>query len=166
MTNPFAQATAWQPPLQTQLPAGNFVVVIDEANDGTSSGGHPQIELIMSSPEGGTRDWLVLAPNEFSINKAVGLFEAAGIGKPTEDDIVEGTRLKPAFIARLVGKPVGVIIRDEDDFKNPGQTRPRVQGYRDPADIKSSGALPTSDVTNAADLAAFSSSTADADLPF
>jgi hypothetical protein len=173
MTNPFANAQAWLPPLTTQLPAGNFVVMIDEARDSTSKSNNPQIELIMSSPQGGCRDWVTLAPNQFSMDKAVGLFYAAGVlgdGEvPSEDDLVDPTvdlRLKPAFIAKLIGRQVGVVIRDKPDLKDPTQTRPQVQGYRPASDISSSGALPTSDVTNAADLAAFSSSTADSDLPF
>lgn len=146
MSNPFQSTEAWEVQLEQILPAGNYVAKIDEASDGTSSGGYPQIELKMTNALGAIRDWMVIT--ETSIGKVVALAQAAGVALPIDDDIVDqnSLRLKQVWIDRLVGKTVGIVVRDEPDYKDPTKIRQRVQGYVDPSRIASA----PSDIPNGA----------------
>lgn len=162
-TNPFAEAEAWSVSLDALLPKGNHRVKIDSCeDDGTSSGGHPQIKVIMSNAQGKTTDWMVLDPTA-GPRKLVGLAEAAGVARPTEDDLTgEGLRLKPSYLDRFVGKEVGVVLREEPDLKDPTKMRVRVQGYAEASRINA----PASDVPSTGFEPGFSARTPDEDLPF
>jgi hypothetical protein len=173
MTNPFQTAEAWDVSTETILGPGNHIVQITDCEIGTSSGAsgggrHPQIELKLSNPKGTIRDWLVVT--ESSIGKVVALANAAGVPLPDDDDIDpdESLRLKQVYLDRYVGQKVGIVVREEPDYKDPTRMRSRVQGYVDVDRIKESD-FSTSDVTSAGATAAFAAprpTTSEKELPF
>ena len=58
--------------------------------------------------------------------------DALGLERPGDEDVTkEGTgyRLSTMYLGQLIGKPVGVVVRDEPDRLDPSKTRTRVQGY-------------------------------------
>jgi len=142
MSNPFRTTDAWEVQTERLLGEGNHVVNITVAEDGTSSGRHPQIELQLANGDGEIRDWLVITPA--SVGKVVALAQAAGIDLPTDDDIADSDtlRLKQEYIDRLHGKVVGAVVRNEPSFKDPSRMIPRVQGYVAPEKIKPSDVTP------------------------
>lgn len=140
MSNPFQSADPWEVSTERILPDGNHVVEIKEAVVGTSSGGHPQVELLLCNKDGQIRDWLVVT--DASVGKVVALAQAAGVELPTDEDIVEGLRLKQSYVDQFFTKMVGIVVRDEPSYKDPTVLRPRVQGYVDPARIKPSDVTP------------------------
>jgi hypothetical protein len=130
MSNPFQSTEPWEVSLDRMLPPGNHVVDIAEAQDGTSSNDNPQIELRLANAEGAIRDWLVIT--EGTVSKIVALAQAAGVPLPEDDDLAEpgiSLRLKQSWIDKLFNKKVGIVIREEPDYKDPTKTRSRVQGY-------------------------------------
>jgi len=164
-SNPFASAEAWEVSTERILGDGNHVVKITGAEDGSSSGGHPQIELQLANDQGEIRDWMVIT--KASVGKVVSLATAAGVEIPSEDDIADTStlRLKQAWIDKLVGKTVGIVVRDEPSFKDPKRMISRVQGYVTPDRIKG---YKDSDVTGAGDADPFASvkSKVDPEMPF
>ena len=162
--NPFRSADAWEPSLDTLLPAGNHVVTIEEIAKGVSTNHYQQLELRLSNADGAIRDWLTITPQ--SAGKVVALANAAMIDLPEDTDIVDTATLELSeeYVKRFDGRTVGVVIREEPDYKDPSQTRLRVQGYVDPARIKEH-----SDVTSPGSAGAFkqnSSRKADEKIPF
>jgi hypothetical protein len=162
--SPFEQADAWEVQTERILPDGNHIVTIEEANNGRSRNQHPQIELKLANPEGSIRDWLVIT--ESTVGKVVQLAQAAGVDVPGEDDIQQGLQLKDEWVFRLSGKTVGVVVREEPDNRpdHYGESRPRVQGYVEPARIK------PSDVTHPAAARQFANASGpqpgNRDIPF
>lgn len=173
--NPFATEQAWDV-------GGGFlgkgdhiceVLEIDGSPTQTSSGGHPQIEVKVGNGDGEIKDWIVVKEN--TIGKVVQLTDACGVERPTDAQVrPEGTgyRLDPAYLATLVGKKVGVIVREEPNKLDPtAPPRDRVKGFvpvhkiKAPADIPvdTSGYAPTE-----AFGATFPSAVANAedDIPF
>jgi len=151
MTQPgsvFETAEAWDVSTGTILPKGNHVVVIDDAQDNTSSGGYPELDLWMSNSDGTCRDWLVITEN--SIGKIAALADAVGVERPKEGEFdPETLRLSADWIRKLVGKKAGIVVREEDDARNPGQKRTRVAGYVDPA-MFGSDVTPAAEATGGA----------------
>lgn len=133
--NPFHTTDPWEVQTETIFGPGNYVVTIQDAQGGTSSGGHPQIELKLVNDQGAIRDWLVIT--DAAIGKVVALCNATGLPLPEDDDLEPGEhlRLKQVYIDRLVGLKTGVVVRDEPDYKDPTRMRSRVQGYVDPSRI-------------------------------
>jgi hypothetical protein len=129
-TNPFATEEAWDVS-NGFLGSGDHVVEIREIDgSGNSSGGHPEIHLRVGNNDGEIQDWIQVTQN--SIGKVVQLTDAAKIERPGDDDVrAEGTgyRLSEAYLNKLLGKTLGVIVRPEQDRMNPGQTRDRIKGY-------------------------------------
>src|SRR5215831_15241911 len=119
--NPFATADAWEVSTQQEwnpekpwLPIGNHVCTIVEANDDTAkSSGNPKLVLLMDNVQGKTIGYESYHSN--FLGKIVALFDAAGIPRPQEGefDPEDNCRLSPGCRARLVGKSVGVVIRNE-----------------------------------------------------
>src|SRR5262245_25257266 len=136
MSNPFQQAEPWETSLDALLGAGNHVVRIEEAVPGESRNGYFQIELRLVNDDGAIRDWMVVTEN--SAGKVVALANAAQIDLPSDADVVDTAKLSLSeeYLYRFVGRTVGIVVRDEQDFKDPTQMRPRVQGYVDPERIK------------------------------
>ena len=135
--NPFATEEAWEVSTGTMLPEGDhFVKVIEIDGTGTSSGGHPQIELRVGNAEGSIRDWIVVIPS--TVGKVVQLTDALGLERPSDAEVKEegtGYRFSQTYLGKLIGKPVGVVIRDEPDRMDPSKTRTRVQGYVPASDV-------------------------------
>jgi len=126
----FRATEAWEVSTGVYLGAGNHVCSITAANATTSSGGNPQIELEVGNDNGTLRDWIVITPASFG--KVVMLAQAAGV-EPTEEEAesfkTNGGRAPDTWLRRLEGKQIGVVAREEADFKDPSKTRVRVQGY-------------------------------------
>lgn len=129
MSNPFEETDPWEVSLDTILGVGNHAVKIVEAEDGTTSNNNPQIVLRFENDQGSIRAWEAYH-SEF-LSKIVSLYQAAGVALPQEGefDPSDSCRLTQDCIDRLRGRMVGIVVREEDDFKNPGQKRSRVKGY-------------------------------------
>jgi len=133
----FAAATqgeAWHPRTQDILKAGNYVVRITEIENTESSGGFPMLKITVEQDMGRQWDNLVISPNEFSVSKLMGLIDSTGVERPNPDtgEIDKDTgRLSDAFVNSMVGREVGIIVRDEEDNRSDhrGEFRARVQGY-------------------------------------
>ena len=162
LTNPFAQADAWDVSTDTMLPVGNHVVTIIEADDQTAkSSGNPQLHLKMQNENGSIQDW-VAYHGDF-LGKIVSVFDAAGIERPGdgEFDPDDNYRLTASCIRRVRDKKVGIVIREEEDNREPGKMRKRVQGYVTPDKITGDIPADTSGLATAT-----ASSVADDDIPF
>jgi hypothetical protein len=103
------------------LPPGRHTVTITKAEEGTSSGNYPQVELEFSSDQGSIRDWIVFTEN--TLGKARQLLDAAGIAPeggewdfPTE---------------RLPGKRLSILVQEQPDRNDPTKTRTKVVSYED-----------------------------------
>lgn len=115
------QAEAWS--ARTILGPGKHQVVIESAEESTSSGGHPEIQLefegIGASAGGGIKDWLVVIPKTYG--KVKMLLEAAGIA-------VEGGDWDMP-VASLKGKKVAIYVTQKPDRNDPTKVRSEVVGY-------------------------------------
>ena len=133
-----SELEAWHPRLQEFLPKGNYVIRITEIENVLSSGGYPMLKIRLESDAGYQFDNLVISPNEFSVSKLLGLIDSAKIPRPDPEKgeiDKESGKLSDAYVNKLIGREVGVIVRDEEDNREDhvGEYRPRVQGYVDPA---------------------------------
>jgi len=125
---------AYAPSMHEVLPKGNYVCTVAFIENATSSGGFPMLKITVENEQGRQWDNLVISPNEFSVQKLLGLIDAADVPRPDpeqgEIDAKDG-RLTDAYVQRLEGKQVGVVVRDEEDNRpeHAGEVRPRVKGY-------------------------------------
>ncbi len=159
----FESAESWDVSTATLLPNGNHVCEIRDATTGRSSGNFPQIELEVFNDNGSRKDWLVYGDQGgYGVRKVATLFRMAGVQLSNEDQDADGC-LTQAAVERLNGKKVGVVIRDEEDRRNPGQTRPRIKGYVDPSTIDTAQAVAASAGSSSR---GGSSPVADEDIPF
>lgn len=166
----FSQEEAWETSTSTILPPGNHICFIHEQEgpnadplESESSGGHPQIAMKLVKGEYDIRDWVVITRN--SMGKALQLFEAAGLGNPGDMSIPSPEW--SAFVAKLKGKKVGVIVRQQRDERpeaKPNAMVTRVQGYCTPAEIGQSESDAPADTAGMA--SSNSSSQQDDDIPF
>jgi hypothetical protein len=129
-----ADAQAYTPPTQDVLPSGNYIVTVTSLENTTSSGGYPMLKLTLDNAQGRQWDNLVISPNEFSVQKLLGLIDAAGIARPDPEAgeiSTQDGRLADAYASKLEGKTVGLVVRDEEDNREDhrGEVRPRVKGY-------------------------------------
>jgi hypothetical protein len=138
----FGSADPWEVSTGTILSAGDHICDIVEIDgSGTSSGGYPQIELRVQNADGSSRDWIVITPS--TQGKVSQLFRAVGIDPPGDGEFdPENGRITAKCLDQLYAKKVGVIIRDEPDFKDPTRTRQRIQGYVSVSKIAESDATP------------------------
>lgn len=105
------------------LPPGTHKVEVIKAEEGTSSGGHPQLELELRAYEGeyqdGTiRDWIVVIPS--TAGKVKQILEAFGIEK-----------LVGYGAEDFKSRKAQVIVRNE---LREGQERSRVKAYEPVSD--------------------------------
>jgi hypothetical protein len=170
-------ADAYHPPVQDVAPKGNYVFRITELDNTTSSGGFPMLKLRLECDEGVQWDSIVISPNEFAIQKLLGLIEAAGLDRPDpakkEIDAKTG-ELSDAYAQKLLGKEVGGLVRDQtarvkDEntgayYDDPtGRQVPRIKGYQTPAKLNGhTGPMASSAPPSQADAA----SKAAEDIPF
>lgn len=149
-----AQGDAFHPAQQEIAPKGNYVFTIVEVEGvrTSSSNAYPMIKLRLECPEGVQWDNLVISPNEFSLQKVLGLIDSAGLTRPvvgTDMDPKDGA-LSDQYLAKLHAKKVGGIVRDETEVDNRpdsrtrGQqiTRPRIKGYVKADALKGVGPAP------------------------
>jgi hypothetical protein len=162
--NPFATEQAWSVSEGTGsiLPEGDHVVeILSCEGSGTSSGGYPQLELQVGNADGQIRDWIVVIPS--TIGKVVQLTDAAGLERPNEAQVLSegpGYRLDPKYLDQLVGRQVGVLVRQEPDRNDPTRMRDRVKGY------VTAGSIAKSDIPQDPSIPASPSVVDDDDIPF
>lgn len=126
------------------LPPGEYTVEVDDASEGTSSSGLPQLELNMRCVDGELRgdqirDWIVFAPQ--TAGKVKQVLDALGVPADGSIDL---------DAAKLVGRRARIIVRSE--LYN-GEQKSRVKGYE-----------PAGNATGATPVAAGKKD--DDDLPF
>jgi hypothetical protein len=134
MSNPFEEAEVWESSLGQYLGEGNYVVKITETDEGTSQNMRPKLILRLEAVEGESqgREHTDYIPYHAGfLDKVVGPFHAADIPLPQEGefDPADECRLTEGCRKRLVGKIVGVSIRNEPDQNDPNKQWPRVQSY-------------------------------------
>ena len=102
-----------------------------------------------------------------SLGKVTSLFEAAGIPvpQPGEFDPADHCRLTSSCIARLVGRKVGAVVRNEDSYSEPGKQILRIQGYVQPARITDDAPIDTRGLPDVTGISS-TASTDEPDLPF
>jgi hypothetical protein len=112
------------------LPAGSHVVEIRRAEGGDSPDGHPQVELVLGNEDGAVIDRVAISPR--SIGRIVSLIDAAGLPRPQGDDVADAGagRLSAAYVARLVGRRVTIVVRRATDPESPTQETATVVSYR------------------------------------
>lgn len=162
----FDAVEAWDVSTDTLLGVGNHVVQLADLEDGDSSGGFPQVEIRNENAQGAIRDWLVISPASFG--KVPMLCNAAGVVPNDEEKayISENAgRLPASLLARLQGKTVGIVVREEDDRMDPTKKRLRVAGYVPASEItgKQSEATPPG---STAQFAGSTAGSSDVDIPF
>jgi hypothetical protein len=173
MSFDFNPTDAWaEPSLERILGEGNHICDVVSLEDGTSSGGHPQIAAQFRNQDGEIRDWLVITPNTFgkitSFILALGV-EQANYPKPDDDFDSSTGRFKQEYLDALVKmhRKVGLVVRNEDDPRNidPSTMQPRkrarVKGYVHPDRITER----QSDVTGPTDSAQFAGVSFDQAVP-
>lgn len=103
------------------LPPGKHVVRIEDASEGTSSGGHPQLEVEFAAVDGtgSIRDWLVVTQG--AMGKIRAFLEAAGIQIPEGPFQVAASALR--------GARLQIVVAEEPDYRDPDKKRSRVMGY-------------------------------------
>ncbi len=111
----------------SMLTPGSHNVYVATADEGTSSGGHPQIELEFFTDDGtgSIRDWLVLSPAAYG--KAKALLNAVGITSDSEEFELEASD--------LIGRKLEIIVGEEPDYNDPAKMRRRVQAYKALSDV-------------------------------
>lgn len=111
------------------LPPGKHTVIVETADEGESSGGYPQVEILFVSTEGlgEIRDWLTFSRSstvawEASLGRAKMLLEAVGIESkggewefPTND---------------LVGKRLKITVAEEPKYNEPERLVSKVKGFQ------------------------------------
>jgi hypothetical protein len=124
--NPFAAAEAWETSTDTYLPAGNFKVKIELAEDESRKNGKPTIKLQFGNDQGTKGDFCPY--DEGFLDRVAALFDCAGLERPKEGEFDPGDhcRLTKACIDRLIGAEIGIVIRPEEYN---GKVNDRVKGY-------------------------------------
>jgi hypothetical protein len=113
---------AWS--ANTLMGVGWHDVTIISAEDDTSSGGYPQVNLKFENDQGeDISDWPVYTDN--SKGKFVAILDAVGIPVGEDADWEFPTE-------QLQGKRCRIKVGEEPDFNDPTKNRRRVQGYTQP----------------------------------
>jgi len=134
--NPFAEAEDWDVSTERWLQEGNYVVKIVNTEDESSQNGNPKLKVELEAPQGVHTDHVPYSC-DFT-RKIATLFRRAGAQDLGVGDFdpSDRCRLTPQARKRLIGRTVGVVIRNEADQNDPAKFWPRVQGYVDPARVK------------------------------
>jgi hypothetical protein len=107
------------------VPPGTYTCRVEDATEGRSSRGYPQLELSWTVLDGEfqdaeIRDWLVVT--EKSRGKIVALLQACGMQIP------EGEFDLP--VSDLVGRSAQVMMRSEPKYDEPEKMVVRAAGYK------------------------------------
>jgi hypothetical protein len=140
MTNPFATEEAWEVSTGEWIPVGDHATKVDSIDGtGTSSGNFPQIEVIVKDGENRTRkDWINISAN--TVGKVVQFLKACGVEPPPDEAVDANTyRIDDAWLkANVLGKPVGVIVRERPGRSDPTKNFPEIVGYVPVSQVASS----------------------------
>lgn len=114
---------AWR--VDDRVPPGSYIVRIKTAEDGTSSGGHPQVALELQIAAGDfagaeLRDWLTVT--ESSLGRVVQFLQAFRYPVPEGEFDLK--------VKELVGRTAEAVVRDKPSRKDPDKTFPEIVGYR------------------------------------
>lgn len=106
-------------------PPGTYLARIDSAEEGTSSGGHPELQLSWTVIDGEydgaeIREWLVYTPA--AIGKFKALIQATGVEVNQED-----AELQPDA---LIGRHALIVVRTEPGRNDSTKVFSVVKGYR------------------------------------
>jgi hypothetical protein len=148
MSNPFKDAQAWDvnaTPGGGILPPGDHRVTITKVNgegseESRTKNQYPQIVVYLENADGQARDWITVMAQ--TAGKIVQLASAAGIEPPDDSDVKadpQGLILNPAWLAKLVGKEVGIRMFQEPDRLDATKVRDRVQGYMPASEVAGGG---------------------------
>ena len=140
-------AEAWSSGVM--LGIGWHEVKIEDAEEGKTKNGNPQIEMEFVSPQGSIRDWLVIV--EATMGKVAQLLDAVGIDRSGIDELDPKT---------LIGKKLAIFVGEEPDYNDPAKKRKRVQSYADKAP---DGSIMPADTNG---LGGSGPADADGDIPF
>jgi hypothetical protein len=119
------------------LPSGTHTVEVTESKEGTSSGGHPQVELDLRCVAGqyvdGTiKDWIVVIPK--TAGKVKQILEAFGVANLDGKVSFEASDLK--------GKRANIVVREEP---YDGQMKSKVKAYEPASEVaQTNGSAPDS----------------------
>lgn len=144
-----------------QVQPGVYLAKVSQAEEKTSSGGHPMIVLTWRIEDGQfmgaeLRDWVVIT--EGAAGKVVALLQYTGTPIPADGMLNPRT---------LIGRSALIVVRAEDyTDRETGDIKSstKVKGYK-----PTSERTPASDVTGPQDTAAFATQgagTSDDDVPF
>lgn len=141
--NPFADVEAWDVTGGggNYLPNGNHIVTIRIADDATArTSGNPQIYVEIEDDRGREKKHWVNYHANF-LSQVVAVFDAAGIDRPQdgEFDPENNFRLTEGCRKRLIGKKVGVVMRDGDPSQKDGKIYPEVKGFTTVERLKEMG---------------------------
>lgn len=158
VTNPYEGGTPWETRTGRLLEDGDFVVTIQEAEDGTSQSQKPIIKIRFANEQGSIGHRLPYS-GEFP-DKLLAIAKAAGVPYPKdgEFDPDDHFRVTPQWISRLVNKRVGIVVRPELNERD-NKTYQAVKGYVRPEEISGGQAQASASKSS-------SSGSSDDDIPF
>ena len=135
----FENVEAWEPHRGTMLTPGEYVVRITNTDtERAQSSGNLQLLLWLENDQGSIRDWI--AVTQANMAKVVAPFVRAGIALTNQDWNATEGEFQPGVIDRLVGKQVGIVVREESDvYQGQTRVRTRVVGYLAPKQITGEG---------------------------
>jgi hypothetical protein len=112
-------------------PPGTYTARIDDAEEGKSSGGHPQFKIewtvVGGQYDGASLTEYLVVPqtgqgHEIGLSKLVALADAIGIDRSGQDFELEAPM--------LVGRSAQIVCIGEPGFKDPTKTYTKVAGHR------------------------------------
>lgn len=165
--NPFDGVDAWEPG-GGFLPAGDHKCRVAEIDGSTeSSGNHPQIVVTVGNDLGSSTDKIVVIDS--TLGKVWQFLSACGLEKPSADEVApsgDGYVLDPKYLAKVVGKEVGVIVRPEQGRSDPTRTFDVIQSYVEANKVESSGMPFESNDGNSGSFETVPGGVPDDDIPF
>jgi hypothetical protein len=134
----------WEVSTDTLLPKGNHVCTVDSLKEDTSSGNYPQVVVKTSNAEGGITDWITISSPQ-TFGKFTAFVIALGVPEadyPQDGDYdASNGRVHQAYLDKLSAKygsnRIGVVVREEQDNRDPMKTRLQVKGYVPAAELGS-----------------------------
>jgi len=116
------------------LPVGWHDVTIEEADEGSSTNGYPQIEMRFANAQGDIREWMVVIPSSMGRVKSLLMAAQVAFGEAEDFD--------PSV---LKGKKLSIYVGTEESLKEPGKMRAVVKAFAPLSDHKGDPVPDTSD---------------------